>query len=178
MEPGKKLGIGLLERAAAAEALTRPLAEQQPPITFEDVALAEVLDASQCHPYFVQLWGAELWACARGQEKRCIDEAVVAQARPAFEQERSAYYEDRREELQRQDLLALAARVAEAFDHKAMLREHELDAVIAEAAPGDVLTRRDALAGLGYVWKAPGDEDRWRAGIPSLMTYVAAHAEA
>ena len=73
-------------------------------------------------------------------------------------------------------LLRLAARVAVAFDGGGMLREHELDAVIAEVARDDVHVCRDALAGLGYVWKAPGDEDRWRPGIASLMAYVAGHA--
>jgi len=106
----------------------------------------------------------------------CIDDALVAVSQPRFERERSAYYEDRREELQRQGLLRLAARVAVAFDGAGMLREHALDAVIAEVARDDVHVCRDALAGLGYVWKAPGDEDRWRPGIPSLMAYVAGHA--
>ncbi len=175
---GTKLGIGLLDAAAAAEALTRPLGDQQAPIVFKGPALERVIDESQGYPYFLQLWGAELWTCARDLHVRSIDEVLVSAAQPRFEQERSAYYEDRREELQRRGLLALAVRVAAAFDGHRVLREHELDAVIAEVAPGDVHALRDELAGVGYVWKAPRDEDRWRPGIPSLMTYVADHMPA
>lgn len=51
----KQLGVGLLGGGAAAEALTRPLAAQQPPITFEPAALERVVGESQCYPYFVQV---------------------------------------------------------------------------------------------------------------------------
>ena len=76
----------------------------------------------------------------------------------------------------------MASRVADAFDARDALREYELDAVIASGLPdgaeaSDVDTHRDGLAGVGYVWKAPDAEDIWHPGIPSLMRYVADHAE-
>ena len=177
---GRKLGIGLLDAEAAEAALTRPLAEMETPIGFEEGALRGVVEQSQGYPYFLQLWGAALWTRARDQGAVRIDASLVAQARAGFEAERAAYYEDRREELQRQGVLEVAARVAGAFVGKPALREHEINAVIAEAlghdaGAGDVQKIRDGLAALGYVWKAPGEEDRWRPGIPSLMGYVAAH---
>ena len=87
---------------------------------------------------------------------------------------------DRREELERQELLAVAADVAGAFDGRATLHGSELNAVIAEALPGEtstaeVLGCRDRLAMVGYVWKPPDAEAVWQPGIPSLMTYVAGH---
>ena len=109
-----------------------------------------------------------------------IDEALVAKAKPRFDMERSAYYDDRREELKRLGLLRTAAQLAGAFGTRRQLREHELDAAIAAALPADAPAQnvdkcRDGLAELGYVWNSPNEEDLWRPGIPSLMTYIAAH---
>ena len=177
----EKLGIDRLDATAAAAALVRPLADQRPATVFDDGALARVVEESQCYPYFVQLWGAALWAAARAGETELIDDSVVAVAAPEFGRQRSAYYEDRREELEREGVLDLAAGVAAAFGERGMLRSRELNAVIAQASPGDdstaqILRYRDRLATLGYVWKPPDAEDLWQPGIPSLMDYIAAHA--
>ena len=177
----EKLGIGRLDEAAAALALARPLAEQTPAITFDEVALVRVVEESQGYPYFLQLWGAALWTAARSRDAARIDEPLVAVAAPEFGQQSSAYYEDRREELERQELLAVAAGVGAAFGGRATLRSGELNALIAEALPADnstaqVLRCRDRLAAIGYVWKPPDAEDVWQPGIPSLMDYVAVHA--
>ena len=179
---GEKIGIGLLDDAASTEALTRPLADQTPSITFDDAALEQVVAESQCYPYFLQLLGSALWEVAHESGAATIDAALVAQAKRRFSAERTAYYEDRRDELRRNGLLDVAAHLSQTFRDRASLREHQLDAAIAAAAPADgsppdVIELRDGLAALGYVWKAPGDEDRWRPGIPSLMTYVLDHAE-
>lgn len=177
----EKLGIDRLDEAAAAQALVRPLAEQRPMIVFDDGALAGVVEESQGYPYFLQLWGAALWNAARTRSATRIDDPLVALAVPEFVRQRSAYYEDRREELEREELLDLAAGVAAAFGERTALRSRELNAVIADASPGgdstaQVLQYRDRLATLGYVWKPPEAEDLWQPGIPSLMDYIAAHA--
>ena len=176
---GLKMGIGLLDEEAAGEAVTKPLAEQRPAVSFEDGAVRQVVRESQCYPYFLQLWGAMLWDVLRERQATTVDAAVVAQAGRRFEREQSAYYEDRRDELKRLGLLDLAVRVAEAFAAKSMLRESELDAAIASALPSGAPTgnadgTRDALAAVGYVWKPPVGGDSWLSGIPSLMAYVAA----
>ena len=177
----EKLGIDRLDEAAAASALVRPLAEERPATVFDDGALARVVEESQRYPYFVQLWGAALWTAARERKATRIDAPLVRAAAPEFARQRSAYYEDRREELEREELLSLAAGVAAAFGEREALRSRELNAIIAEASPGDessakVLRHRDRLATLGYVWKPPEAEDAWQPGIPSLMEYIAAHA--
>ena len=177
----EKLGIGRLDEAAAGLALVRPLAEQVPAIMFDEGALAHVVDESQRYPYFLQLWGAALWAAARSRAATWIDEALVADAAAEFGRQGTAYYEDRREELERQELLGVAAAVAGAFGGgRATLHSSELNAVIAEALPGETSTAellgcRDRLAMVGYVWKPPDAEAVWEPGIPSLMTYVAGH---
>lgn len=178
---GRKLGVGLLDEAASAQALTQPLAEQRPAVAFADKALQQVVAESQCYPYFVQLWGAVLWTTTQETGATWIDEALVAKAQSRFDAERSAYYDDRREELKRQGLLQTAARLAPAFRNGQALREHELDAAIAAALPpgnpdAEVDRHRDGLAEVGYVWSAPDEEDLWQPGIPSLMAYIAARA--
>ena len=179
---GEKLGIDLLDEAAAAQALVRPLAAERPAVIFDDPVLHAVVKGSQRYPYFVQLWGAALWKAARDAHATRVDEALVSLSKPRFDAARLAYYEDRREELTRQGVLGTAVRLARAFGGNAELREDELDAAIAGDLPAgaptrDVHERRDDLARLGYVWKPPGAADRWRPGIPSLMDYVVATAD-
>ncbi len=176
----EKLGIGRLDETAAALALLRPLAEQTPAIAFDETALARVVEESQGYPYFLQLWGAALWTAVRSRGATRIDEPLVTVAAPEFGRQRSAYYEDRREELERHELLAVAAGMAAAFGERAALRSRELNAAIAEVLATDgstarVLQCRDRLATVGYIWKPPDAEDLWQPGIPSLMDYVAVH---
>ena len=176
---GEKMGIGRLDPEAAAQALTRPMAAAAPAITFDDDALAHAVDESQHYPYFLQLWGAALWSAAQAAGSARINAVLTAQAANEFAVERSAYYEDRREELERRELLSLAASVARAFSTQTTLRSHELNAAIAESAGvdevGEILQRRDQLATVGFVWKPPTAEDAWQPGIPSLMSYVSDH---
>ena len=179
---GEKMGIGRLGPEAAALALTRPMAAADPPITFDDEPLAHVVEESQRYPYFLQLWGSALWSVAQAVGATRINEVLAGQAADEFATRRSAYYEDRREELERRELLPLAASVARAFSTRTTLRSHELNAVIEESSGvdgvGEILQRRDQLATVGFVWKPPAAEDAWQPGIPSLMSYVAAHAQA
>ena len=172
----RHIGVGLLDEAAAAEALVRPFAEQDPSIAFEAAALRRVLDEGQCYPYFIQIWGAALWDAAVQLGRTVIDEMVVAHASRTFDLERRAYYEHRRDELERQGLLQVAASVADAFAERATLDQDALNAVIADALTLDsipeIVRFRDRLTMVGYVWKSPGAGDRWQPGIPSLMRSV------
>ena len=178
----EKLGIGRLDATSAAAALTVPLAKETPPVTFDDAVLEQIVRDSQGYPYFLQLRGAALWRAAATSGATRIDAELAKSAAPAFDRGRSAYYEDRREELARRGLSASSVGVAHAFGARATLREHELDSVIRTTlghAAGDeglVLQHRDALAEVGYVWKPPHAEDVWQPGIPSLMEYVKTHA--
>jgi len=176
----EKLGIGRLEEAAAGLALTRPMAEERPSIAFEADALSRVVRDCQGYPYFIQLWGAALWTATRSKGAIRVTNSLLESAAPEFGRQRLAYYEDRREELERQELLPVAAHLAAAFSESAPLRSLELNAAIGNALDNpsttQVLERRDRLAALGYVWKPPEAGDAWLPGIPSLMDYVAANA--
>ena len=176
----EKLGIGRLDEAAATLALARPMAEQSPPLDFDPTVLARVVKESQRYPYFIQLWGAALWTVARSANAAQITDSLADSAAVEFAQQRSAYYEDRREELERQELLPVAAHLAAAFSDRATLRSSDLNSIIGEAlatpSTQQVLDRRDRLSTVGYVWKPPDAGDAWQPGIPRLMDYVAAHS--
>ena len=176
----EKLGIGRLDHAATNSALTRPMAAEEPPLRFDADALERVIQECQGYPYFIQLWGAALWMAARSEGTARISNSLVDSAEIEFGRQRLAYYEDRREELERQELLPVAAHLATIFRNSAPLRSLELNTAIGEAlattSTPQVLDRRDRLSALGYVWKPPDAGDAWLPGIPSLMDYVAANA--
>ena len=173
-----QLGIDRLDEAAAAAALTYPLSRLEPAVAFTDAALRQVVDESQCYPYFLQVWGAALWEETAETGETVIDTSVAARARPAFERERSTYHQHRRNELERRDLLPVAARVADAFEGQVSLAQRAVNAAIADALGIDsasaVAQCRDRLAAVGYVWNPPGAGDMWQPGIPSLMRHVRA----
>lgn len=184
------LAIGLLERDASADALTRPFGAETPSVTFEEAALQQVLDDSQCYPYFLQLFGAALWDAIAADSKRIIDEAIVAYATATFNEKKGTYYRHRRNELQRAGLLKVAAALADAFGDRTTMTQTAVDETIVRARPDDVPGRpndthgsepldrasairvRDHLAAVGYVWNPPGENDVWRPGIPSLMRHI------
>ena len=171
----EQVGVGRLDTAAAAAALVKPLNEAG--ISLEGAALDSVVEDSQRYPYFLQLWGAALWATARTEGAARIDDAVVARAGAQVNRKRTDYYRHRYGEFKDKSLLDVAARVADAFAGMETMREHELDAVIAAALPpgseaAQTNRGRKLLGKLGYVWNPPGADDTWQPGIPSLMTYM------
>ena len=188
----EQLAIGLLDQAASAAALTRPFGAESPSVTFEEAALRQVLNDSQCYPYFLQLFGSALWEIVVGGGKKTIDESVVADASAAFDEKKGTYYRHRRNELQRAGLLRLAAALADAFGERATMSQAEVDEAIIRAqtdvlpeTPGNThgaesldptspIRVRDHLAAVGYVWNPPGEGDVWRPGIPSLMRHIGA----
>ena len=170
------LGVGRLSPDAAGEALTKPMAAQDPAISFTDAALRQVVESSQHYPYFLQLWGAALWTEARDNGAEVVDSALVDRVQPAVERRTTAYCQNRYGELNRRPLLSAARAVAEAFVGRATLTENEFTRVIADSLPADTDPERldaldDKLRALGYVWIPPGNTVL-EAGIPSLMDFV------
>ena len=173
---GELIGVGRLAPAAAAEALTKPMAAQDPPISFTEAALGRVVESSQHYPYFLQLWGAALWNEARDTGAELVDSALMDRVQPAVERRKTAYYQNRYGEINRKPLLPAARAVAEAFAGKSTLTENEFTRVIGDSQPANTDPERlDALdadlRALGYVWIPPGSTVL-EAGIPSLMDFV------
>lgn len=56
--------IGRLDRDSAAQAVAAPIERQG--VRIEPAALDEMLDRTQCYPYFLQEWGSHAWLAATG----------------------------------------------------------------------------------------------------------------
>ena len=72
--------IGSLEPDDAQEALIRPLSGSS--VALEPGLVARVVDEVEGYPYFLQLWGAELWDAADAAEVDRFSEQLLDAARP------------------------------------------------------------------------------------------------
>ena len=173
------LPLARLEAGASAEAVRIPLEAANRSIGTE--ALEQVVRESHGYPFFLQLWGKVLW-CGVETAERTIGMDDVNRVRPEFEKARDVFYGLRFDELRRKQLVAPAAALARAFGNREELTESEVDEVLETvlaggnlpSGPGDIMELINKLHNLGYIWSPGGNlEDRYFAGIPSLMTYVA-----
>ena len=175
------LGIGRLGEDAAKEALTRPLLAHE--VSIESDALATAAEHSQCYPYFIQLWGDALWKQHLATGVNRLGCVHVAAAMPQVAAEVTNYYQVRYAELEAAGLVAAAAAVAPLFQGGSDdgASNQAVDDALAAAgidAEEERYQAREALNDLGYIWRPPGQLPPvvWRAGIPSLMAHVLAHA--
>ena len=169
------LGVGLLDQAAAAEALIKPLAAHG--VSVEADALDIVLQHSQRYPYFLQLWGDALWKRHLATDTNVLTAADVEAVQPAVAMLVAEYYQVRYRELETAQLQGAAKTVAILFQDRVTATDHNIDAILASAGMEDAAARvasREALGRFGYIWCPPGQTPPivWSAGIPSLMAYV------
>ena len=169
------LGVGLLDQAAAAEALTKPLAAHG--VSVEADALDAVLQHNQRYPYFLQLWGDALWKRHLATDTNVLTAADVEAVQPAVAMLVAEYYQVRYRELETAQLQGAAKTVATLFQDRVTATDHDIDATLASAGMEDAAARvasREALGRFGYIWCPPGQTPPivWSAGIPSLMAYV------
>jgi len=74
--------IGSLEQADADEAFARPLAEAGSGVEADDDVVRQVVEEVEGYPYFIQLWGSELWEAAEIGEVRRIGAPLLQTVRP------------------------------------------------------------------------------------------------
>ena len=173
------LGVGLLDEAAAAEALTKPLAARG--VSVESDALGAVLQHSQRYPYFIQLWGEALWEHHLATDTKGLTNADAATVQPAVAMLVAEYYQTRYRELEKAGLQDAAKAVAIVFQDSTTATDQDIDTALADAGLDDPAVRiasREALNRFGYIWCPPSQTPPivWTAGIPSLMAYVSARA--
>lgn len=176
--------IRRLDQAASADAIRIPLEEAGKEIAAD--ALESVVADSHGYPFFLQLWGKELWdqAC---QSSLPIGLADVNRVRLDLESARTSFYLERYCELDASGLVAPAVALAEAFAGIESMVKAKVDEVleVALAADGRTVTPqtlmqvREELHNLGYVWSPGGArKDLYFSGIPSLMPFVVDAASA
>ena len=177
----ESLPVGRLDATATAEAIRRPLAAEG--IGIEAEALARIVRESHGYPFFVQVWGQEVWGGVRQPSAAdpTVTVAVVEAAAARFETRKNLYYQDRFRELDQRDVLPAAREVASAFREGARLSYTGFREAVARGV-GDAggpsrAEAADALEHLGFVWQTEGIPT-WEPGIPSLMEYILEHAPA
>ena len=170
--------IERLDRGASSDAIRIPLEETGKEIT--PGALESVVADSHGYPYFLQLWGEQLWDEAR-HASRPIGMEEVDRVRPQVESERKQFHTQRYRELDDRGLLGPAVALAEAYGDTESLKNKEVNAVLqgtleAEGrtvAPEALRQVREGLHDLGYIWSPRAERgDPFLSGIPSLMSFV------
>ena len=191
----EEFGIGLLDKESAKAAIEKPLAEHvwrmdvpESRLGIEPAALDAVLQDSGGYPYFLQLWGSELWeqAAARGADMLSL--ADVASVRQSVDALRDKNYKQRSQKIgQDDDLLTAANAVAGAFQQyyatgdARFIGDMEIINVVDDALTPSYPDRRErgarlrrcmrALVRQGFVWDPP--ETRYmEPGIPSFLSYA------
>ena len=174
-ERSKKMGIARLDAQATADAIVKPLNEEG--IKIGAGALKQVVEDSQCYPYFIQLWGEALWNLAKKNNLQKLTGQEVTIVKPQVEGVRQNFYSDRREDLKKDELLELAVNCAVIFQNQTRFEGKYIERVIKDFLPENKLDERhqaEALRGLilnEFIWQPPG-ADLYEAAIPSLMRYV------
>lgn len=170
--------IGRLGAEAGAQAIREPLADDG--ITIPDDVLDRVLAECHAYPFFLQLWGHALWKRADAARRDGAAPAVTVEAvdlaASEFERRKRFYYFDRYREMEKAELLEVAASVAEAFAVSPKVTSAQLRAAITAGIgegsdPARIDSAETTLRQTGFVWRGGGDT-RWEPGIPSLMDYM------
>ena len=174
--------LDMLECEAAMEALRAPL--EKGGISAPNELLRKVALDAQRYPFFIQVWGEALWDYAAKHGIQHLSDEHLQGARTKVDRRRDSLYEGRLRELIKDDRLRLAAiAVADAFasgipcDDFAFL--DILGLALRSSIPDEAARRQKSLSlierlvELGFIWE-PGGLPPYQAGIPSLMTYIAA----
>lgn len=74
--------IGSLEEGDAREAFEKPLDESGVEVSVEKDLVSRVIEEVEGYPYFIQLWGAELWDAAEIAEVNHLSTDLLDAARP------------------------------------------------------------------------------------------------
>ena len=170
--------IERLDTVASSEAIRIPLEDAGKEIAPD--ALASVVADSHGYPFFLQLWGKELWDEVH-HTSRPIGMEDVNRVRPKFESKRDQFYSQRYRELDDGGLLGPAVALAEAYGGLESLANKRVNEVVQNAleaegrtaAPEAVRQVREGLHDLGYIWSPRVERgDPYISGIPSLMSFV------
>ena len=174
------IGVGRLEPHEAAEAISVPLSAHRPALGADREVLDAIARDSGGYPFFLSLWGEALFDAMAAADTVVADAACYEEAKRAVDARRVGFYGRRFDEIERMELLGIAAAVADAFADAERLGARDVRTTIAHArqTPEDADYDEQAfntLVEIGYIWRPPGEE-AYESGIPSLMRYVADRA--
>ena len=175
VERSKKMGIARLDAQATADAIVKPLNEHG--IEIDPDALEQVVEDSQCYPYFIQLWGEAIWDVAKENNLHLVTGEQISMLQPQIDSSRQNFYSVRRGALKGSELLKIAENCALLFQEQEKIKEQDIENVIHASLADNQSSEREernvllALARHEFIWQPP-DSPLYEAAIPSLMTYV------
>ncbi len=170
---------GLLSREESLDALHVPQWQRW---TVDESVLHEVAADSLGYPFFLQLWGEQLWEA--GLDRRTVDAHTLEAAREGVQAVRSRFYAARfneferfalENEIDRHAVMEALQRVAsQVSDHGAVLPTGRLTDAVENAGlnPAQAASAMRFFVESGFLTPMG---DGWRAAIPSLATYICNH---
>lgn len=158
--------IGSLERNEAMDAFAEPLRETA--VSAEDALVERVVDEVEGYPYFVQLWGAELWDAAVDAGFQVLTPALLDVITPEiYARLDSDFYEPRVMTLTpaEQDLLLATAEV----EHYPPLLVSEVNAA-SDKTPGNINVLLGRLVDAGVIYRLRKGQYEYTA--PKFRQYL------
>lgn len=170
---------GLLSLDESIEALHVPQWQEW---KVEEPVLEEVAADCLGYPFFLQLWGEQLWEA--GRSRRAVDAQAFHAARTGVDAVRTDFYAARFDEFERfgmeegvgrATLLAAVQRIApEISEWKAAITTRRLNQAMEDLGLNEsqVAAAKRCFIDNGFLTRH-GDD--WQAAIPSLATYIQEH---
>ena len=184
VERSGKIYPDLLDKDASREALLKPFHDNNWQV--DEAVQAEILDDAQGYPWFIQLWGEELWD--NGLSNKTINRAVMEAAREKVDDIRTRIYQSRLDELneplnadiEAKQVLVAVSKVADYYlsHDNAPLPESELTQILitledSGISSNDHKSLKMRFLHTGFLVENPISKKMyWRIGIPSLASYI------
>ena len=175
VERSRKIGLGRLDEQSAADAISKPFAEQGIQIT--DDALSTIVEDSQCYPYFLQEWGRSLWMEADKENLTCMTDEQVAIVKPNITIIKQDFYDERSDKIDVLGLRSTAVAIAKAFQDTKEMTKDAIMEIITDNLSVDSLNTQSDIERLqtfidhDFIWRPLGSAF-YEPGIPSLMTHI------
>ena len=185
-ERGGRLPLGRLIPEEARQAITIPL--EKAGVSFAPGVVEQIVERTDSYPYFTQVWGYCLAMRLHETGARVISMDSVKEVEAEIINKCNMMFQDRRNEIIKLGLLAVAESVADAFIQSGEPNLHGsvLEEAIERGMAGDesitnerIMEKAEQLSHLGYVWQVNHPEGLdYEPGIPSLMSYVHGYSRA
>ncbi len=181
---GNDVSVGVLSDEDAKDSIRVPLAQQKPKVSIDDDVLDRVVERAQGYPFFLQIWGEELWDGRQAPSMDNIDMGVYAVAEPKAAKRRAELYGKYLLDISSAKLFVPAALLAMAFQSRdAMYFEEARNIVFATTDPSLDVRRRsedtDAfmsrLLAKDVLWEQT--EGVVRPALPCFHAYILDRAQ-
>ena len=172
--------LGGLSPEEARQAITIPL--EKAGVSFAPGVAEQIVERTDCYPYFTQVWGNCLARRLHQTGARIISMETVKEVEGEAIKQCALMFQNRRNEIIKMGLLPVAESVAHAFIQSGETNLHGsvLMEAIKRGMAGDepithkrIMKKYNQLSDLGYIWQVNHPEGLdYEPGIPSLMSYV------